>query len=101
MISQNRVKQIQSLKTKKGRKKENLFMIEGVRCVQSYLKKSKLIKELFISETFTKTNKKFLKSCEKYNTAYSIVTDKDMKNISDTKRHQELLEFVHLNLTLG
>tara|TARA_B100001105_G_scaffold64484_1_gene50491 strand:- start:2823 stop:3572 length:750 start_codon:yes stop_codon:yes gene_type:complete len=85
MISQNRVKQIQSLKTKKGRKKENLFMIEGVRCVQSYLKKSKLIKELFISETFVKTNKKFLKSCEKYNTAYSIVTDKDMKNISDTK----------------
>ena len=85
MISQNRVKQIQSLKTKKGRKKENLFMIEGVRCVQSYIKKSKLIKELFITETFAIMNERLLKLCEKYNIVYSIVTDKDMKNISDTK----------------
>ena len=47
MISQNKIKQIQSLKTKKGRTKEGLFLVEGVRCISSYLEHSDDLKELF------------------------------------------------------
>ena len=35
MISQKKIKQIQSLKTKKGRTIEGLFLIEGLRCIKS------------------------------------------------------------------
>ena len=49
MISQNKIKQIQSLKTKKGRTKEGLFLVEGVRCISSYLEHSNNLKELFIA----------------------------------------------------
>ena len=85
MISQNRVKQIQSLKTKKGRKKENLFIVEGLRCIESYIKKGSLLKELFVTNTFFKMNESLIKLCKKFNVTYSIVTDENMKKISDTK----------------
>tara|TARA_Y100000741_G_scaffold149428_1_gene112713 strand:+ start:264 stop:1013 length:750 start_codon:yes stop_codon:yes gene_type:complete len=85
MISQNKKKQIQSLKTKKGRIKEGLFLIEGVRCVNSFLEHSNDIKELFIVKTFTSINKNIIKLCEKKNIPHTKISDKVMKTISDTK----------------
>jgi len=85
MISHNRIKQIKSLKTNKGRKKEQLFIIEGSRCVQSYINNSNLVKEIFMTEYFSTANGKILKECNKKNIVYTIVSDRDMKNLSDTK----------------
>ena len=85
MISNNRTKQILSLKTKKGRNKEKLFIIEGSRCVQSYINSSNLVKEIFMNKDFAIINKKMLQLCDKQNIVYSVVPDKDMKNLSDTK----------------
>ena len=85
MISQNKKKQIQSLKTKKGRIKEGLFLIEGVRCVNSFLEHSNDIKELFIVKTFASINKNIIKLCEKKNIPHTKISDKVMKTISDTK----------------
>ena len=57
MISDNRTKQILSLKTKKGREKEKLFIIEGTRCVQSYINSSNLVKEIFMNKDFAMMNR--------------------------------------------
>ena len=85
MISQNKIKQIQSLKTKKGRIKERLFLIEGVRCISSFLEHSDDLKELFTVKSFTSINKNIINLCEKNNIPHTIISDKLMNNISDTK----------------
>ena len=85
MISRNRIKQILSLKTKKGREKEQLFIIEGARCVKSYINSSNLVKEIFMNKDFSMMNKTILLLCDKQNIVYSVIPDKDMKNLSDTK----------------
>ena len=91
MISQNKIKQIQSLKTKKGRTKEGLFLVEGVRCISSYLEHSDDLKELFIARSFTSINKNIITSCKKKNIPNSIISDKVMKSISDTKNPPGIL----------
>ena len=85
MISQKKIKQIQSLKTKKGRTIEGLFLIEGLRCIKSFLKYSNDLKELFIVRSFASINKNTIKLCEDKNIPYTIVSDRIMKSISDTK----------------
>ena len=85
MISQNKIKQIQSLKTKKGRKKERLFLIEGLRCISSFLDNSDDLKELFIARSFTLINKDIINFCKKKKISHTIISDKIMKAISDTK----------------
>ena len=85
MISRNRIKQILSLKTKKGREKEQLFIIEGARCVESYINSSNLVKEIFMNKDFSMINKKIQQLCDKQNIVYSVLPDKDMTNLSDTK----------------
>ena len=64
MISHNRIKQILSLKTKKGREKEKLFIIEGSRCVQSYINSSNLITEIFMNKDFAMINRKIMRLCD-------------------------------------
>ena len=90
MISNNRIKQIQSLKTKKGRSKEKLFIIEGARCVQSYINSSNLVKEIFMNKNFAMINKKMMQLCDKQNIIYSVVPDKDMKNLSEMQKKVRL-----------
>ena len=85
MISRNKIKQILSLKTKKGREKEKLFIIEGARCVQSYINSSNLVKEIFMNKDFAMMNRGIMKLCDKQNIVHRVVPDKDMKNLSDTK----------------
>ena len=84
MISRNRIKQILSLKTKKGREKEQLFIIEGARCVKSYINNSNLVKEIFMNKDFSMMNKTILQLCDKQNIVYSVIPNKDMKNLSNT-----------------
>jgi len=84
MISQDRLKQIQHLKTKKGRTKEKLYIIEGSRCVKSYINNSSLVKEIFLSQTFVKTDKTIIELCEKNQIIFSIISDKEIKKLSDT-----------------
>ena len=49
MLSLNSLKKIKSLKTKKGRDAEKLFLIEGKRSVKEYLLKSDLVNEVIVS----------------------------------------------------
>tara|TARA_Y100000748_G_scaffold258718_1_gene225823 strand:- start:192 stop:971 length:780 start_codon:yes stop_codon:yes gene_type:complete len=91
MISDNKIKQIQSLKTKKGRKKEGLFLIEGVRCISSFLEHSNNLRELFVIRSITSINKNIINLCKRGKIPYSIISNKIMKVISDTKTPSGIL----------
>ena len=97
MISQNKIKQIQSLKTKKSRTKEGLFLVEGVNCIKSFLEHRNKIKELFIVRSFTSINKNIINLCKEKNIPYTTISDKVMKAISDTKTSQGVLGISEFN----
>ena len=65
MLSLNSIKKIKSLKTKKGRDVEKLFLIEGKRSVEEYLLKSDLVNEVLISESKIKNYNSVLSLCSK------------------------------------
>ena len=87
----NSLKKIKSLKTKKGRSAENLFLIEGKRSVEEYLFKSDLVNEIVISEQEVKNYDSIMNFCSKEKIKISIVPDKIAKNLSDTKTPSGLL----------
>jgi len=91
MISHNKIKQIQSLKTKKGREKERLFLIEGIRCINSFLENSDDLTEILTTRSFTSMNKKIINLSKKKNIFHTMIPDKIMKTISDTKTPSGIL----------
>ena len=91
MISHNKIKQIQSLKTKKGREKERLFLIEGIRCINSFLENSDDLTEILTTRSFTSMNKKIINLIKKKNIFHTMIPDKIMKTISDTKTPSGIL----------
>ena len=53
MLSAKRLKKIQLLKTKKGRLKEKLFLIEGKRSIENYILQSSIDYKKWLSEQET------------------------------------------------
>ena len=97
MSSLNSLKKIKSLKTKKGRNAEKLFLIEGKRSVEEYLLKSDLVNEVIISELEIKNYNHILKLCNKKKIKVSLVPNSISKKLSDTKTPQGLLATCKIN----
>ena len=98
MLSLNSIKKIKSLKTKKGRYTEKLFLIEGKRSVKEYLLKSDLVNEIVVSELETKNYNSLLDLCSKKKIKVSIVPENISKKLSDTKTPSGLLATCKINL---
>ena len=75
MLSLNSIKKIKSLKTRKGRDAEKLFLIEGKRSVKEYLLKSDLVNEVLISESEIKNYNSVLDLCGKKKIKISLPPD--------------------------
>ena len=73
MLSNNVIKIITSLGSKKYRQKYNLFVVEGVKNIGEVIKSSIKVKELFITEDLWPEEKSIKKT---------IIDDKDLKKIS-------------------
>ena len=73
MLNINSLKKIKSLKTKKGRDAEKLFLIEGKRSVEEYLLKSDLVNEVIISELEIKNYNYVLNLCNKKKIRLQII----------------------------
>ena len=84
MISQEKFKQIQYLKTKKGRTKEKLYIIEGARCIKSFIENGTIVKEIFLSQSFVKTDKKIIELCDKNKIPFTIISNKEIMKLSNT-----------------
>ena len=98
MLSINSIKKIKSLKTKKGRDAEKLFLIEGKRSVKEYLLKSDLVNEVLISESKIKNYYSVLELCNKKKIKISLTTDSISRKLSDTKTPSGLLATCKINL---
>ena len=94
------MKKIKSLKTKKGRDAEKLFLIEGKRSVEEYLLKSELVNEVLISELRIKSYNSVLDLCSKKKIKISLAPDNYFKKLSDTKTPSGLLATCKINLLI-
>ena len=100
MLSLNSVKKIKSLKTKKGRDAEKLFLIEGKRSVEEYLLKSDLVNEVLVSESEIKKYNSVLELCSKKQIKISLASDSILKKLSNTKTPSGLLATCKISLLI-
>ena len=61
MLTKNTIKQIQLLKTNKGRIQERKYIIEGKRCVLTYINNNEDLITLFMTKDFLTKNKELVK----------------------------------------
>ena len=85
MLGTKKLKKIQFLKTKKGRLKEKLFLIEGKRSVENYILKSNLVEEIVISDSEIDNNKSIIDLCIQKKIDLITVSNKIVSKLSDTK----------------
>lgn len=97
MLSLNSIKKIKSLKTRKGRDAEKLFLIEGKRSVKEYLQKSDLVNEVLISESEIKNYNSVLDLSSKKKIKISLAPDSIFRKLSDTKTPSGLLATCKIN----
>ena len=100
MLSLNSLKKIKSLKTKKGRDAEKLFLIEGKRSVEEYLLKSDLVNEVLVSESEIKKYNSVLELCSKKKIKISLASDSILKKLSNTKTPSGLLATCKISLLI-
>ena len=100
MLNINSLKKIKSLKTKKGRDAEKLFLIEGKRSVEEYLLKSDLVNEVLFSESEIKKYNSVLELCSKKQIKISLASDRIFKKLSNTKTPSGLLATCKISLLI-
>ena len=61
MLTKNTIKQIQLLKTNKGRIQQGKYIVEGKRCVLTYINNNEDLIILFMTKDFLTKNKELVK----------------------------------------
>ena len=79
------IKIIQSLKNKKNRIENKLFIVEGKRLLKSALHHKKIIKEIYFTETFKIKNNSIFKKIKELKISNKKISEKHLKKISFTK----------------
>ena len=74
MLSKNQLKFIRSLKKKKNRQSEGLFLAEGIKVVEELLKSSFKLHKLYFTEAYSNPI---------HITNYTLITDNDLHLISE------------------
>lgn len=87
------IKQINSLKIKKHRDEQGLFIAEGLKFVNE-IPDSWNVDFIAVSETFSKTNDSFMRKFKNTDSVY-IIEDKLFDTVSDTKAPQGVLAVCH------
>jgi len=79
------IKKIQSLRYKKYRYTHHQFFIEGKRLVKAALEAKNKFNALYVTNRFTKDNKKWLEPFKSHNLNIIDISSKIMEKISNTK----------------
>ena len=85
MLSKSQIKRINSLHQKKYRNKLGLFIVEGKKSVNEFLKSDFKLDSLFFTEEFTLENSKILEQLSE------LITNTDLKRISALKNANQVL----------
>ena len=96
MLTKNTIKQIQLLKTNKGRIQEGEYIIEGKRCVLTYINNNENLKMLFMTKDFLTKNKELVKKWRNDILNIKIISKKIMKSISNAKSAPGVLGICNL-----
>ena len=83
-MNQNDLKKILSLKYKKGREENNLFLIEGHRMIESALSKPSMIEVVYFNGSFKEKDGSLLKVVVSKKVINQQISNKDLKKISST-----------------
>ncbi len=92
-LSLNQIKYFSSLLTKKGRKKENKFIVEGKRIVDEALKSNFEIQTVIVTTDFVEKNEQLLVKWGISDKLF-LINQKDFRRISDTKSPQGIAAVV-------
>ena len=88
MISKNQLQYYSSLLTKKYRKIENKFIVEGKKSVLEGLNSNYKCEAVFITDKFTKGNNDVVSLIETLNHKIILLYEKEFRKISNTKTPQ-------------
>jgi len=93
MLSNADIKLIKSLDKKKYRRKNNLFVIEGVRIVHDAVLSDCIIKSIYITDIFLNKsgNEDIVQLISKNSIPFNTITEREMKSIADTVTPSGLL----------
>ena len=93
MISKANIKLLSSLSIKKYRKRENLFLIEGMRLFTEVIKSNYPIKYIWVLDTFndTENSQLLISELQSRNIPIDEISKKELKQISDTQHSQGIV----------
>ena len=92
MISKNQIKYLHSLSLKKNRQKDQRVLLEGYRLIEESLKAGADIEYMYITENL---KRKILGDIFK-NINWDIISELDLKKISDTKNSQGIVAVANI-----
>mgnify|MGYP001170395158 CR=1 FL=1 len=95
-MNNNNIKKIQSLNSKKGRLKNNLFLIEGRRLVESALLNHSKIRSIYFTEKFQKNNTLIIKKIKKLKIINKKISNQNLKKITFTDNPSGIIGLVLL-----
>ena len=95
-MNNNNIKKIQSLNSKKGRLKNNLFLIEGRRLIESALLNHSKIRSIYFTEKFQKNNTLIIKKIKKLKIINKKISNKNLKKITFTDNPSGIIGLVLL-----
>jgi RNA methyltransferase, TrmH family len=93
MLSQNRLKRLLKLKTRKGRKEKNEFLVEGKRLVKEALESNWEVELVLFSEIFKRTpeEESLLNEIKNKGIDITAVKNQVIKSLSDTVTPQGII----------
>ena len=95
-MNNNNIKKIQSLNSKKGRLKNNLFLIEGRRLIESALLNHSKIRSIYFTEKFQKNNTLIIKKIKKLKIINKKISNQNLKKITFTDNPSGIIGLVLL-----
>lgn len=96
-LSKNQIKKISSLKLKKFRENEGLFLIEGAHLIEECLSSEYKIEYILIEKSPKSVPDKLLENLYNKNIQNYELAKTDFKKISDTKNSQGIIAVVRIN----
>ena len=91
-LTKKDIQLVKSLKSIHGRKKNNAFLIEGIKNVEELLLSSIKIKKLYLTETLPKNKFQFFtKMCAEKSLDYMVLPDYEYQKISTMKNPEGAL----------
>ena len=93
MLSPARIKKLKSLHQKKFRRQENQFLLEGNRLIEQALSANAQIYEIWMTQKSldSETGKSFLQKFKEKNISYNVVTEKIIRQMSDSLNDQGII----------